>query len=57
MAGWGQGLWIITLNYEDDSLKEDLRVIKRQILGFPSLQSIFLGKLLSEGVREEQLQL
>ena len=57
MAGWGQGLWIITLNYKDDSLKEDLRVIKRQILGFPSLQNIFLGKLLSEGVREEQLQL
>lgn len=31
------GFWIITfLNCKVESLKEDLRVIKRQILGFPS---------------------
>lgn len=44
-AGWGQELWIITLSYKDDSLKEDLGVIKSQILGFLSPQNIFLRKV------------
>ena len=59
VAGWRQGLWIIILNYKDDSLKEDLRVIKSQVLDFLSLQNIFLGKLLNGevGVGEEPLQL
>ena len=47
VAGWRQGLWTIILNYKDDSLKEDLRVIKSQVLVFLSLQNIFLGKLLN----------
>ena len=59
VAGWRQGLWTIILNYKDDSLKEDLRVIKSQVLDFLSLQNIFLGKLLNGevGVGEEPLQL
>ena len=47
VAGWRQGLWTIILNYKDDSLKEDLRVIKSQVLDFLSLQNIFLGKFLN----------
>lgn len=45
------GLGIITFNYKDDSLKEDLRVIEREILGFLSFQNEleFLRKLLSKG--------
>ena len=59
VAGWRQGLWTIILNYKNDSLKEDLRVIKSQVLDFLSLQNIFLGKLLNGevGVGEEPLQL
>ena len=59
VAGWRQRLWTIILNYKDDSLKEDLRVIKSQVLDYLSLQNIFLGKLLNGevGVGEEPLQL
>ena len=59
VAEWRQGLWTVIFNYKDDSLKEDLGVIKREVLDFLSLQNIFLGKLLNGevGVGEEPLQL
>lgn len=56
----GMKFWIITpLNYKDDNIKEGMRVMKRQIVGFLSLQNVleFLGKLLSKGERRGQLQL
>lgn len=46
------GFWIITfLNCKVDSLKEDLRVITRQILGLPSKCLEFPGTLVTNGER------